>query len=137
MSTQPLRALILDDSPVLLRQLQQQLQQLGLHAAPLDAAVATQAGQRLQADVIFVELLQTAGNGFRLLRALARSQACPLVLLTGTGRASDRHWGLHAGAAAVLRRPVELAALRNCLHELGLACGTVADAAVSGSATCT
>ena len=76
--------------------------------------------------MIFVEVLQACGNGFQLLRELARTRACPLVLLTGTGRASDRHWGLQAGAAAVLRRPVDEAALRACLQELGLLPAAVA-----------
>lgn len=109
---------ILDDSPVLARHLQAQLAALGHHAS-IHADPAELSG--IEADLIFVELLQASGNGFQLLRALARSRSCPLVLLTGTGRSSDRHWGLQAGAAAVLRRPVEPAALHHCLQELGLA----------------
>lgn len=109
--------LILDDSPVLARHLQAQLAALG-HTASTHADPASLCG--IEADLIFVELLQATGNGFQLLRTLARSHACPLVLLTGTGRSSDHHWGLHAGAAAVLRRPIEPAALRQCLQDLGL-----------------
>lgn len=129
------QAFILDDSPVLARHLQLQLQRLGIGAAlhtaaeadcEHNAAAAAPASIQCEADVIFVEVLQACGNGFRLLRELARTRACPLVLLTGTGRASDRHWGLQAGAAAVLRRPVDEAALRVCLQELGLLPGTVA-----------
>lgn len=111
-------ALVLDDSPVLARHLQQQLRKLGLRAEAVTASAAD--GPVPEADVIFVEVLQASGNGFQLLRALARTQGCPLVLLTGTGRSSDRHWGLQAGAAAVLRRPVDNAALSRCLSELGL-----------------
>lgn len=130
--TQPLaQALILDDSPVLARHLQLQLRQLGIgaelcSAVGEDAAMLADAQAAAQAgvDVIFVEVLQACGNGFQLLRELARRRACPLVLLTGTGRVSDRHWGLQAGAAAVLRRPVDAAALRGCLQELGLLPGT-------------
>jgi CheY-like chemotaxis protein len=124
------QALILDDSPVLARHLQLLLGRLGIGAevrAELPAEVPATAAQALvqdempdEFDVIFIEVLQACGNGFQLLRELARTRACPLVLLTGTGRASDRHWGLQAGAAAVLRRPVEEAALRACLQELGL-----------------
>jgi CheY-like chemotaxis protein len=127
MSALQARALILDDSPVLARHLQQLLQGLGV-----SALLHTQGVARLpeaEVDVIFVEVLQASGNGFQVLRELARARACPLVLLTGTGRASDRHWGLQAGAAAVLRRPVDTPALQCCLQELGLlsgntACGT-------------
>ena len=131
------QALILDDSPVLARHLQLQLQWLGIGAelhtgAEADVAssaeAAAQASIHPEVDVIFVEVLQACGNGFRLLRELARTRACPLVLLTGTGRASDRHWGLQAGAAAVLRRPVDEAALRACLQELGLLSGAAASA---------
>src|SRR5690606_34543336 len=112
------QALILDDSPVLARHLQALLQGLGV-AAVLQAERPADLSA-IEADVIFVEVLQATGNGFQLLRELARSRACPLVLLTGTGRASDRHWGLQAGAAAVLRRPVDGRALQHCLQELGL-----------------
>lgn len=118
MSIGPTRALILDDSPVLARHLQQLLQGLGVAAVlHTDSSAALPA---VEADVIFVEVLQATGNGFQLLRELARARACPLVLLTGTGRASDRHWGLQAGAAAVLRRPVDGRALQGCLQDLGL-----------------
>jgi CheY-like chemotaxis protein len=116
MSTLRPQALILDDSPVLARHLQQLLGRLGVGADV----------QAEDADIIFVEVLQACGNGFQLLRELARTRACPLVLLTGTGRASDRHWGLQAGAAAVLRRPVDEAALRACLQELGILPGASA-----------
>lgn len=134
--TQP-QALILDDSPVLARHLQLLLGRLGI-GAEVRAGVAGDAGAAMNTDaavpepapadvdVIFVEVLQACGNGFQLLRELARARACPLVLLTGTGRASDRHWGLQAGAAAVLRRPVDEAALRACLQELGLPGGAAA-----------
>jgi len=129
------QALILDDSPVLARHLQLQLQRLGIGAevkaqadveAKLEARVEAGTTAAAEVDVIFVEVLQACGNGFQLLRELARTRACPLVLLTGTGRASDRHWGLQAGAAVVLRRPVDEAALRACLQELGLLPGAAA-----------
>jgi CheY-like chemotaxis protein len=118
MSAQPLQALILDDSPVLARHLQQLLLELGVSGRlQLDGQAALPDGE---VDVIFVEVLQASGNGFRLLRELARLRACPLVLLTGTGRPSDRHWGLQAGAASVLRRSFDARTLRQCLQELGL-----------------
>jgi CheY-like chemotaxis protein len=40
-------------------------------------------------------------------------------LLTGTGRNTDRQWGLRAGASAVMARPVTEAALRATLGALG------------------
>lgn len=123
MNLQQPQALILDDSPVLARHLQLLLGRLGIGAVVQAGHAA--ANQQDEVDVIFVEVLQACGNGFQLLRELARTRACPLVLLTGTGRASDRHWGLQAGAAAVLRRPVDEAALRACLRELGVLPETV------------
>lgn len=134
MSTLRAQALILDDSPVLARHLQLLLERLGIgadvwtearHAQAPGSGLALRA-EAPPADVIFVEVLQACGNGFQLLRELARTRACPLVLLTGTGRASDRHWGLQAGAAAVLRRPVDEAALKVCLQELGILPGASA-----------
>ena len=129
MSPAPAPILILDDSPVLARHLKLQLQALGLRPS-IHADAASLPGPEVR--LIFVELLQAGGNGFQLLRALARQRACPLVLLTGTGRSSDRHWGLQAGAAAVLRRPIELPALRRCLQELGMLDATQPGAAAPG-----
>lgn len=113
------QALILDDSPVLSLVLQAQLEAEGLTVR----AVGTEAEllqQATGAAVAFVELQLWQCNGFRVARRVAGMQACPVVLISGTGRRTDLHWGIRAGAAVVLTRPVTLRQLRQALQTLGV-----------------
>lgn len=111
-------ALIIDDSPFLAEHLSWLLEPLGLRGRRLEAAAALRAISA-EAAVIFVELELFHGNGFGVTRELAEQCGCPLVLLTGTGRNTDRQWGLRAGASAVLPRPLTTSALRATLDKLG------------------
>lgn len=128
-------ALIFDDSAVLVQQLSTLLHKFGIkgtqgntrggkHDLPKElpdgSPVASLEECPEGLGVIFVEVLQAGSNGFQLLRSLKRQVHCPLVLVTGSGRVSDVHWGLQAGAAAVLTRPLRLAALESCLKQLGV-----------------
>jgi DNA-binding response OmpR family regulator len=115
-------ALILDDSPILAQQLRLLLQQCGFTVVVATAPVDTKALPQPLA-LICIELLQETANGFQLLRQLSNNVSCPLLLLSGTSRSSDVQWGLRAGAAAVLTRPLTAAALEQCLRQLGC-CGS-------------
>jgi DNA-binding response OmpR family regulator len=113
-------ALIVDDSPFLALHLCRLLQAQGFQVrVPAEAAELGALAE--SAAVIFVELELFQGSGFAVTRELAARCSCPLVLLTGTGRTTDRQWGLRAGARAVLPRPVTAAALEQLLHALGCA----------------
>lgn len=115
-------ALIVDDSPFLALHLARQLEALGFHAhVPADAADLRAHAAR--AALICVELELFHASGFEVTRELAERCACPLVLLTGSGRKTDLQWGLRAGASFVLQRPVREAALRAALVRIG--CGDV------------
>ncbi len=113
------QALILDDSPVLSLLLQRQLEAEGfaVRAVGSEAALLQHA---TGAAVAFIELQLWQGNGFRMARRLAGMQACPVVLISGTGRRTDLHWGIRAGAAVVLTRPVPVQQLQQALQALGL-----------------
>ena len=110
-------ALIVDDSPFLALQLARLVEAHGYRThVPADASElrALAAG----AVVIFVELELFHACGFEVTRELAANYSCPLVLLTGSGRTTDRQWGLRAGARVVLPRPVDADALAKVLHSL-------------------
>lgn len=115
-ATRPL-ALIVDDSPFLAAHLSSLLSSLGV-----EARVAENAAQlntlAVEAAVIFVELELFQACGFEVTRELAELHACPLVLLTGSGRKTDLQWGLRAGARMVLPRPVTVATLKTALAKL-------------------
>jgi len=113
------KVLIVDDSPALILQLQQVLQHLGVSAEAFDPdsqATTTDSG----VAAIFVEVLQSRSNGFQILRKLATVFKCPLILLSGTGRASDTAWARQAGAASVLCRPITGIRLVQCLQQAGI-----------------
>lgn len=114
------RALILDDSPILRWQLQQELQQLQFSVAHLKAETDPAL---CQAEVIFVELVQKSGNGFHILRQLISRVNCPLILISGSGRASDRYWASQSGAVAILERPVSAKTVRAVLEQAGFIVG--------------
>lgn len=118
-TAQPL-ALIVDDSPFLALHLGRQLESLGFNAyVPGDPADLRE--RMAQAALICIELELFHASGFEVARELAEQCACPLVLLTGSGRKTDLQWGLRAGASAVLQRPVRVDALRTALSRIG--CG--------------
>jgi DNA-binding response OmpR family regulator len=65
--------------------------------------------------LILVELVLGCETGFGAVRRLRECGACPLVILSGTGRASDEAWGLDAGAIRVLSYPLRVESLRELL----------------------
>lgn len=107
------KAVIIDDSPVLAVQLQSLLQAQGFEAVHCSRPAELSG----RPACIFTELLQLDNNGFRILRALREHFDCPLILVSGTGRLSDQHWGRQAGAMHVLTRPLRLQELRKILKE--------------------
>ncbi len=111
----PPLALIVDDSPFLVLHLARQLAALGWRTQLTEGADDL-AAMAASADFVFVELQRFQANCFQLTRALAAYCACPLVLLSGSGRGTDLQWGLRAGARAVLTRPVSVSALRTTLQ---------------------
>lgn len=112
--------LILDPSPLLANCLQQQLREFGLQARCV-ATVEHLCREAAVAALVFIELYLPDDNGFRLCRELcSRHPACTVVLLSGSGRATDHPWGQGAGALAVLARPVAAAELQRVLQQAGV-----------------
>jgi len=112
------KVLVVDDSPLLAARLQQMLATLGLVATTVhepDAAPALAVGVALA----FIEIQLLHDNGFQLARQV-RAAGCQVVLLSGSGRATDLQWGLRAGARAVLTRPLQLKALHATLEKIGV-----------------
>jgi len=112
------KALIISDSGILARHLQRMLALLDVEASFMSASSGP-LSQAAGMDLVLLELQLDHANGFQLLRHLAPALSCPLVLVSGTGRASDRHWGLRAGASVVLHRPLGLRVLCQGLQQAG------------------
>ncbi|MGV3591382.1 MAG: response regulator [Gammaproteobacteria bacterium] len=113
---QPL-AVVVDDSPFLALHLARQLEECGFHAQ-ISADAAELRRLMPEAALVCIELELFQASGFELVRELAEHCACPLVLLTGTGRNTDLQWGLRAGAGAVLQRPLCTSTLHSALAGL-------------------
>lgn len=63
-------------------------------------------------QLVLAEAILEGVSGFALLRALAkREQAPPVVLVTRMTRETDRFWGLRNGAVAYITKPFDQAAL--------------------------
>ena len=115
MNTHNGAVLIVADSPVLSLQLQRQLHTLDVMTVPVEASDVSLHAGGARLAIVDVQLLQ--GNGFAVVRELAGA-SCPVVLTSGTGRNTDMHWGMGAGAIAVLTRPVSSARLQQVLERL-------------------
>lgn len=126
-STAPV--LVFDDSPALAANLQQQLRDCGVAArctADVDELLRGAAGAVLVFIELYLPLCLPRDNGFRLCRQLRNLHPrCAVVLLSGTGRATDLPWALGAGALAVLARPFTVDQLKPVLAQAGLLAAVV------------
>src|SRR3989337_4434198 len=69
---------------------------------------------RERADVVLLDVMMPGMDGFevcRRLKAEARTQHIPLIMVTALDQPSDRVKGLEAGAAGFLTKPVDDIAL--------------------------
>jgi chemotaxis family two-component system response regulator PixH len=66
-------------------------------------------------EVVVIDVVLPGRSGFQLCRAVrahARVQHIPIVLLSSLDRDSDRYWALRQGATEFLPKPLDLDALR-------------------------
>jgi DNA-binding response OmpR family regulator len=97
-------AVLVLDSAVLRAQLRQWL--LGWGYDVIAASAVTELATLGEAPtVVIAELITAHSNGFKVLRHCAAHYQCLQLLLSGSGRSTDRYWGLNAGATDVLVRP--------------------------------
>lgn len=111
-------AAVICDSPVLSLQLSRQLTNLGCATETFQGHPGKM--RLAEFSIVLVELMLAGNNGFALLRSLRAELTMPLVLISGTGRSSDLHWGKTAGATCVLERPLDVGALAGALQLCGL-----------------
>lgn len=110
------RALLVDDSPTVRRQLSVALQRMGL-----DSEEAESAGRALDAlsanrfELVFVDVVMPGMDGYKLTRTIKRDpalRATPVVILTGRSSPFDLARGALAGCNGYLVKPVTLGSLR-------------------------
>lgn len=117
----PARVLVVDDDPEVLASVSRYLTAVGFDCVgACDAASALSECVGRRPDVMLLDLALGRVSGFLLFRALradARTKAIPVVLMTGQPNHDLlKDAGLCSGAAAFLRKPLELPGLTSVLR---------------------
>jgi CheY-like chemotaxis protein len=114
--TRRARALVVDDSPTVRRQLSLALTQMGIDCEAVgsaEEALDTLATRRY--ELIFVDIVMPEMDGYRLTREIKRDRALratPVVILTTRSSPFDLARGALAGCSSYLVKPVTLQSLR-------------------------
>jgi two-component system, chemotaxis family, chemotaxis protein CheY len=111
MKMESFRALVVDDSPAMRKQLTQALQRIG--GDPLEAQDGADAWRRLQhtpVDIILTDINMPLLDGLKLtglVRAGGCHQRTPIVVITTEAAEPDRHRAEALGANGFLVKPVQ------------------------------
>lgn len=110
------RALVVDDSPTVRRQLALVLQGLGVDAEGVGSArEALDALSRQRYELAFVDVMMPEVDGFSLARSMRRDKALckiPVIILTSRSSPLDLIRGALTGCSSYLVKPVSLQSLR-------------------------
>lgn len=109
------RILVVDDDKDLLQFLARLLQRAGYTVVTAqDASEATTRANRESPDLILTDITMPAGGGFSVLERLTMStktNAVPIIVLTGTDDPQIEARALAAGVTLVLKKPCDNAVL--------------------------
>ena len=117
-----MRVLVADDDRVFVALTGSRLRALGfdVHAA-YDSPTALMAAVRNPPDVVLLDIGMPGGTGMHTLerlKASARTEHVPVVVITASSDPAVRLAALERGAAVFLRKPVEPALLRDTLADV-------------------
>jgi DNA-binding LytR/AlgR family response regulator len=114
----PLRSLLIDDelnARTRLRRLLQHEERISIVGEAKDGLEAAAEIQRLQPDLIFLDIQMPGLDGFAMLRALPASFPKPLVIFV-TGFHEHAMAAFDANAVAYLLKPIEVERLRETVE---------------------
>jgi CheY-like chemotaxis protein len=116
------RALVVDDKPDVAESLSRLLLTMGCAATFVtDPAVALDAAQALEADIVFLDLGMPNLDGYELARRFRRSYRdtpLRLVAVTAYGTPEDRAMSRASGFDAHVQKPVDVAMVEAMLATL-------------------
>ncbi len=108
------RLLVVDDDPEVRDMLSRLLASEGYDVDEAESGTQTLAAlDKLRPDLVILDVMLSAEDGFEVLATIRRSSIVPVILLTGRGREADRVLGLKLGADDYVVKPfsgAELAA---------------------------
>jgi len=111
------RALIVDDSPTVRRQLSVALHQMGMDCETVgDAASAMDLLEQRVYELIFADVMMPGRDGYQLTRDIKKKKSLkgvPVIILTSRSSPFDMAKGALAGCSSYLVKPVSLQSLRD------------------------
>ncbi len=114
------RALIVDDSPTVRRQLSLALHQIGLDSeAVASAAEALDVLAMRRYEMVLADVVMPDMDGYKLTRAIKRNRALrgmPVIILTSRSSPFDLARGALAGCNSYLVKPVSMQSLRETVQ---------------------
>lgn len=120
-STQVRRALVVDDSPTVRKQLELELQASNIY---VDSAETGEDGldllQQNSYDIIFLDVVLPGADGYQVCKNIKKNPAAkqtPVVMLTSKSSPFDRVRGSLAGCDTYLTKPVDYEKFRKVLEE--------------------
>jgi CheY-like chemotaxis protein len=118
----PIRALAVDDQQDSAESLSRLLQTMGCAATFVtNPAVALDAAQAIEADIVFLDIGMPQLNGYelaRLFRQSYRDRPLRIVAVTGYGQAHHRAMSRESGFDAHVQKPVDIAVVEAMLETL-------------------
>ena len=98
--------LIVDDEQLIIDSLTYSLKREGFDVeAVIDGLSAIEAVERLDPDLIVLDLMLPDISGFEVCRRLRQTRTTPVIMLTAKGEEIDRVLGLEVGADDYLAKP--------------------------------
>ncbi|MCS6816990.1 MAG: response regulator [Blastocatellia bacterium] len=114
--------LIVEDEPDMVETLSFHLQSEGFACEVAYTGMeALRKANELAPDAILLDIMLPDINGYqvcRRLKAEERTRHIPILMLTARSQASDRFWGLEAGAEAYIVKPFEIEEVTAKLREV-------------------
>ncbi|MGE3537013.1 MAG: response regulator [Candidatus Tectimicrobiota bacterium] len=116
------RALVVDDSPTTRKQLEIELERLGIAAECVETAeqALDLLGPSKGYDVIFLDVMLPGIDGYKLCKTIKRNKIhkhTPVIMLTGKGSPFDRVRGKFAGCNTYLTKPVSREKFQHAVHK--------------------
>ncbi len=108
---QQAKALVVDDSPTIRKQIEMQLKLLGFSADSAgDGETALEMVERAKYHIIFLDVVMPGIDGYKVCKTIKRlpqTRLTPVIMLTGKSSPFDRVRGTLAGCDSYLTKPVE------------------------------